>query len=74
MKQIDLGKSLDPNVQYTYSYSHREGRGELRQREGERGNSSHSWVENTNMNDCISSLLNSDEHLPQSPFTSNFFR
>jgi hypothetical protein len=29
---------------------------ELNQREGWRGNSSQSWVENTNMNDCISSL------------------
>jgi hypothetical protein len=30
--------------------------GELNQREGERGNGSQSWVENTNMIDCISSL------------------
>jgi hypothetical protein len=30
--------------------------GELSQREGEKGNSSKSWVENTNMTDCISSL------------------
>ncbi len=29
---------------------------ELNQREGERGNSSQSWVENTNVTDCISSL------------------
>jgi hypothetical protein len=33
-----------------------EGGGELNQREGERGNSSQSCVENTNMTDCISSL------------------
>jgi hypothetical protein len=32
------------------------GGGELNRREGERGNSSQSWVENTNMTDCISSL------------------
>jgi hypothetical protein len=30
--------------------------GELNLREGESGNSSQSWVENTNMTDCISSL------------------
>jgi hypothetical protein len=30
--------------------------GELNQREGERENSSQSWVENTNTTDCISSL------------------
>jgi hypothetical protein len=29
---------------------------ELNQREGERGGSSQSWVENANMTDCISSL------------------
>jgi hypothetical protein len=32
------------------------GVGELNQREGEKGNSSQSCVENTNMTDCISSL------------------
>ncbi len=32
------------------------GGGELNQREGQMGNSSQSWVENTNMSDCISSL------------------
>ncbi len=26
-----------------------------------------SWVENTNMTECISSLTNSDKHLPQNP-------
>jgi hypothetical protein len=30
--------------------------GEVNQREGYWGNSSQSWVENTNMSDCISSL------------------
>jgi hypothetical protein len=30
--------------------------GELNKREGKRGNNSQSWVENTNMTDCISSL------------------
>ncbi len=40
------------------TYSHREGRegGELSQREGERGNRSQSWVENTNMADYMSNL------------------
>ncbi len=32
------------------------GGGELNQREGYRGNSSQTWVKNTNMTDCISSL------------------
>ncbi len=34
----------------------REKGGEINQREGERGKGSQSWVENTNMTDCISSL------------------
>ncbi len=58
-----------PCIQYTYS--HRVGgRGESRTREKGRcmDNSSQSWVENTNMTDCNSSL-HSDKHLPQSPFT-----
>ncbi len=33
------------------------GGGELYQREGEMGNRSQIWVENTNITDCISSLL-----------------
>jgi hypothetical protein len=33
-----------------------EGWGELNEKEGLRGNSSQSWVENTNMTDCISRL------------------
>ncbi len=44
-----------------YTYSHREGgegEEELNQRELDRGNSSQSWLENTNMTDCISSLPN----------------
>ncbi len=32
------------------------GGGELNQRDGYRGDSSQSWVENTNLTDCISSL------------------
>jgi hypothetical protein len=36
---------------------------------GESGNSSQSWVENTNMTDCISS----EKHLPQSPYTGQLF-
>ncbi len=42
-------------IQYTYSHGRGEGV-ELNQRESYRGNSSQSWVENTNMTDCISSL------------------
>jgi hypothetical protein len=44
------------------------GGGELYQREGERGNSSQSWVEIANMTACISILqsINSDKHLPRS--------
>jgi hypothetical protein len=30
--------------------------GEVNEREGSKGESSQSWVENTNMTDCISSL------------------
>jgi hypothetical protein len=37
-----------------HTYSHEGGGGrELNQREGESGNSSQSWVENTNITDCI---------------------
>jgi hypothetical protein len=41
-----------------------------------RFNSSQSWVENTNMTDCIYTLqsINSEKHLKQSPFTGQFFR
>ncbi len=49
-----------PSTCIEYTYSHREGeRGGGRVepgRIGERGNSSQSWVKNTNMTDCISSL------------------
>ncbi len=49
------------------------GGGELNKREGERGNSSQSWVENTNMTewtqDCYLQSINSDKHLQQSPST-----
>ncbi len=41
---------------YQYTHSHREGGGELNQREGERGNSSQSRVENTNMADCMTTF------------------
>ncbi len=43
-------------VKSMYVFTHRRGEEELNQREGERGNSWQSWVENTNMTDCISSL------------------
>ncbi len=46
--------------EYLYSILIHTGKGgggeELNQRGGERGGSSQSWVENTNMTDCISSL------------------
>ena len=54
----------------------------MNQREGERGNRgeyrSQSWVENTNMTECTQEIgylqsINSDKHLPQSPFAV-FFR
>ncbi len=41
--------------------------------EPERGKHLQSWVENTNITDCISSLLFSEKHLPKSPFTGQFF-
>ncbi len=55
------------------------GEGELIQREGERGNISQSWVENTNMTECTLEIgylpsINSDKHLSKSPITSLFFR
>ncbi len=45
------------------------GEGELNQKEGQRGNSSQSWVENTNMT-AVSPVY---KHLPQGPFTGQFF-
>jgi len=55
--------------------------GELNQREGERGNTgeyrSQSWVENTNITEYTQATaylqILSDKHLPQSPFTGQFF-
>jgi hypothetical protein len=41
---------------YLFTQGRGEGEEELSQRELERGNSSQSWVEKTNMTDCISSL------------------
>ncbi len=40
---------------------------------------SQSWVENTNMTECSHEIgylqsINSDKHLPQSPFAGHFFR
>jgi hypothetical protein len=70
-------------VQYTVLvHTRKRGMG-LNQREGERGNTGEyrcqSWVENTNMTECTQEIgylqsinLNSDKHLPQSPFTGNF--
>ncbi len=60
-------------VQHTVLiHTEKGGGGELNQREGERVNSSQSWVENTNMTNCISSSVNSDKHLPQSSLTGQF--
>jgi hypothetical protein len=42
------------------------GWGELNQREVEKGNSSQSWVENTNMTECISSLNSKKTHAAKS--------
>ncbi len=58
-------------IQYTYSHMEGGKGGELT-REKARGATVHSWVENTNMTDCISCSINSDKHLPQSPFTGKF--
>ncbi len=46
---------------------------QLNQREVKRDNSSQSWVENTNMLTVYLRSENSDKHLPQSPFTGQFF-
>jgi hypothetical protein len=55
---------------------------ELNQKEGERGNRgeyrSQSWVENNNKTECPQEIgylqsINSDIHLPQSPFTGQTF-
>jgi hypothetical protein len=46
-------------------------RGKAYQREGERVNSSQSWVKNSNMTRC-SPVYKLDKHLPQSPFTGKF--
>ncbi len=49
--------SLHTVYVYTvYLFTQRKGGGRLNQREGKRGNSSQSWVENTSTTDCISSL------------------
>jgi hypothetical protein len=57
-------------------------RGELNQREGERGNRaeyrSHCRVENSNMTECSQEIgylqsMNSDKHLPQSSFAGQYF-
>ncbi len=69
-------------LQYTYSHGGGGEGGELNQREWERVNrgeyGSQSWVENTNMTECTQDIgclqsINSDKHLPQSPFTSQFY-
>ncbi len=49
------------------------GGGEVNQRRSYRGNSSQSWVENTNMTRLYLQSINSNKHLPQSPFTGQVF-
>ncbi len=65
-----------------YTYSHREGGGELNQREGERGNRgeyrSYSCVENTNMTECTQEIgylqsTNCDKHNRKFPLQINLF-
>ncbi len=60
-------------IQYSYSHRERGSGGGWNLREGERGNSSQSWVENTNMTDCISSLWNL-VNTCRWPLPVNFFR
>ncbi len=50
------------------------GERELNPREGERGNSSQTWVENTNMTDCIFSLQTLINTCRKFPLQVNFFR
>jgi hypothetical protein len=56
-----------PYIVYLFTHGKGVG-GKLYQREGERGNSSQSRVENTNMTACISIFqsINPDKHLPRS--------
>ncbi len=63
-----------PHTEYVYTiFKQERGEGgELNQWEGDKGYSLKSWVENTNMTDCIS--INSDKYLPQSPFSGNFLQ
>jgi hypothetical protein len=68
-KKIDIRRTLrqvfgpehhTPPLLTHCTYSHRGGGGELNQRDGERGSRgeyrSHSWVENTNMNECTQEI------------------
>jgi hypothetical protein len=69
-------KPPTPHLQSVYVYTVHTGKGgggDLNQREGERGNSSPSWVKNTNVTDCLQSIK-SDKHLPQIPLTGRFFK
>ncbi len=53
---------------------HTGGGGELNQREGKRGNSSQSWVKNTKMTGCISSLKTLINICRKVPLQVNIFR
>ncbi len=68
-------------ILYTYMYIFTQGKGgsggKLNLREGWRGNSSQSWIKNTNITECISlysPVFKLWYHLPQSPFTGKIFR
>jgi hypothetical protein len=50
------------------------GGGELNQREEGRGNSSQSWIENTNITDCTSSLHTLINTCRKVPLQVSFFR
>jgi hypothetical protein len=65
-----------PCIQYTLFTQG--GGGGVNQRGGERGNRSQSWLENTNMTECTQEIgylqsINSEKHLPQSPFRGLFY-
>jgi len=66
-------------IQYKYIYAHREGggeRGRERRGDGQQGRiKSQSGIENTNMTEWTqqeSQSINSNKHLPHSPFTGQF--
>jgi hypothetical protein len=79
---LPLTHCIGTLIQYTYTHSHREeGRVEPERRgEGQQGRvQSPNWVENTIHTELMKEIgylqsVNSDKHLPQSPFTGQFFK